>query len=172
MTPQEFGKKVMVFWGDWKEPEHKAAVWDWIKSKSSTYLDVMYRLLTESRPIAYGPLSPADMKERHAEACDRAELFSADKTNKLQITGPVEEVIHISGYKSEWDVCMGPIRKKYEEQQEEAKEFPALAYKRKEPAFPWLEGVSGDEKVTLSEDYYTDMSLDERMRKYCARRKA
>lgn len=174
MTPQEFGRKCVSYFGDWKEPEHKSALWDWIKTKNSTYLDIMYKLIVESRPPGYGAPSVFDLKQHHEECVTRAQLFYADGKRSLdlkQIEDQTEKPMPISSYQQEWDRCMDALRKRAEEDKKEAEEHPVVEIKRSEPLFKELDGIRGDEDIALNSDYYKNMTVAERMGSYCSRRK-
>jgi hypothetical protein len=172
MTPAEFGQKLAKYFGEWKEEEHKRAVWGFVKTKSDQYLDAMYQLLMESRPPNFGAPSLFDIKEYHEEACNRMDfrkgLPASVREIQKAITGTVETPRE-TGFDA--DPNIKKLREKWETDQKRRDEEP-LVYHRKEPAFPWLDGIRGDEPITLSSEYYEELSQEERMRRYCAKKAA
>lgn len=172
MTPHEFGKKLIVYFGEWKEEEHKRMVWEFVKTKSTQYLDAMYRMLVESRPPNFGAPSLFDIKERHEEACNRMDFSKGMPEvvmeERRMLEGPPEERAQEKYFDA--DPNIKKLREKWAADKDKKDNTP-LVYHRATPAFPWLDGIRGDEKVSISPEFYEEVSMAERMSRYCARRK-
>lgn len=159
------------YYGEYR-PVMRAEVARYLEQRSAKYLDALQLTLKRCHSAEYkmGP----DIKrliDLREETLTRMEIDKGlpDSVVEMQkaIEGPVEK--RESGLDA--DPNIQKLREKWETDRKGKVEEP-LDYHRAEPALPWLDGVRGDEDVSLSAEYYDDVSLEERMRRYCVKRKA
>lgn len=172
MTTPEFMKACEDYFGRWQRITVKAAVSQFMQARNDYYRDELWILLRNGRTVAYGPPDVKAITDLHVEVCDALDIRMMKNPPSALLTDGDDTLCTPGERKAFWESIAEKFHEKWEADKKAHNDAPPR-YTRKEKAFPYLDGIRGDETVTILADFYDEtISMEDRMKHYSAARAA